>query len=597
MDSPVYDGKVYVVRIKATNEHNWEAEDIIHAVAYKGNGGLDFNGFKTICEKNKKWFVSMKANTEDEKKCSQSEIETALQDFPAIGKQQLILLSPVATFFELANLAYQEKIFNNQEGMNKLNEIAKKVKKQSRTSEKVSGTCNDAAAMIEKAKKDAEKLAKEKKNMDTKAFSQGGKILANVYEGGMPDNDLDLNEKTKDDLIALVVDLRAHVVATNEQLALVTSQAATKDSIITDLENRNIELDIQLKEARTNSAGFMAASDLANLDNKKLSDSLAAEVVSGLKPFIANQLLTIKSSLTPVPTMSEQLGDALNTVKNIDSNIVKAAADIKAHSDKLTSMMNTNHESTIGYIDEVRESLGITDEPSAPKIAATLASLETAAKQGGGHMHQQDQEQEEYEPAPKTIKHSGNCNYQASGQPNILVCTLGCGSQVGVAIEPAQNSGSNQANTSHATSAKFTNPVQMYNQPEVSFNNNQGSNNRGDSGNRGNRGNRGNNHYRDNSYDRGYYNYNNNGKRKNNFDSAGNRVQARQQHDELQYQGVSFQYPTSGMQFITYPQQQPVLAGNPGIVHAQVYQGGPAQPVLGVQPYGQINALGQRGPN
>ena len=48
------------------------------------------------------------------------------------------------------------------------------------------------------------------------------------------------------------------------------------------------------------------------------------------------------------------------------------------------------------------------------------------------------------------------------------------------------------------------------------------------------------------------------------------------------------------MQFITYPQQQPALAGNPGIAHAQVYE---KQPVFDVQPIGPTNAYGQHGPN
>ena len=56
-------------------------------------------------------------------------------------------------------------------------------------------------------------------------------------------------------------------------------------------------------------------------------------------------------------------------------------------------------------------------------------------------------------------------------------------------------------------------------------------------------------------------------------------------------------HPTGGIQFITYPQQQPVLAGNHGIPHAKVYQGGQAQPVFDVQPIGPMNARVQNGPN
>ena len=131
-----------------------------------------------------------------------------------------------------------------------------------------------------------------------------------------------MHDKSKDDLLAIVVDLRTRVAAANEQIVVLTSQAAMKDSTITALENKNTELNTQLKEVRSSSEGFMTAADLANLDNKRLSDSLAAEVVSGLKPFLANQLQNLQTSLAPVPTMSEQLSDTLRRVKIIDSNIV-----------------------------------------------------------------------------------------------------------------------------------------------------------------------------------------------------------------------------------------------------------------------------------
>ena len=465
MDNTVYNEKVYVVRIKATKEKNWDNDDIIYAVAYEGDGGLSFNGLKTICEQNSKWVITKKANTDSEMHCDQSEIETALQEFPATGKQLLTQIYPAATFFELVSLAYQEKIFTDKEGSKKLKDIAKKVKNQKHTSDKITGPHMNAAAMFEKAKIDAENLAKEKMKID-------------------------LNEKSKDDLIDLVVDLRASVVAVNEQAAVLISQAATKDSTICDLEKENSELKTQLDEVRSKSTGFMSAADLANLDNKKLSDSLAAEVVSGLKPFLANQFLTLKSSLAPVPTMSEQLGETLDRVKMIDSNILKAGSDVKVQADRLTCILSTNHESSIGFLDEVRDSLGITAEPSAPNIADTLAFLQNAAKQSEGSLHHQEQEQHVSEPAPK---HAGNCNYQASGDHKTLVCTLGCGSKVEVAAPPTQNPGSQQANTSLASGAQYATPVQVYTQPQVPINNNYGNNNQGNNNyNRGNYSNRGN---------------------------------------------------------------------------------------------------------
>ena len=56
-------------------------------------------------------------------------------------------------------------------------------------------------------------------------------------------------------------------------------------------------------------------------------------------------------------------------------------------------------------------------------------------------------------------------------------------------------------------------------------------------------------------------------------------------------------YPTSGIQFIMYPQQQPVLACNHGIPHAKVQHGGQAQPVFDVELVRPMCAHVQHGPN
>ena len=84
----VYDGKVYVLRIKPTLNKVWEEDDVVYAVGYEGGAGLSFNAFKNLCENsNKKWFLSKKANKSSDKMCSWEEVEAALHSFPATGQQ------------------------------------------------------------------------------------------------------------------------------------------------------------------------------------------------------------------------------------------------------------------------------------------------------------------------------------------------------------------------------------------------------------------------------------------------------------------------------------------------------------------------------
>ena len=60
--STMINGKVYVLRVKATLKHDWEAPDVIHGLAHEGSDGLTFTQFKKISMAHKMWFLSKKAN-------------------------------------------------------------------------------------------------------------------------------------------------------------------------------------------------------------------------------------------------------------------------------------------------------------------------------------------------------------------------------------------------------------------------------------------------------------------------------------------------------------------------------------------------------
>jgi hypothetical protein len=124
----MYDGKVYVTRVKPTLVKNWDAVDLVYALTYEGHSGFTFSNFKQVCEKNnKRWFLSKKANVKDDSSCSWAEIVACMEGFPAIGVQTISITDRAVTFLEVATLAYQLEIFLDPGGLEFVTDCNEKV--------------------------------------------------------------------------------------------------------------------------------------------------------------------------------------------------------------------------------------------------------------------------------------------------------------------------------------------------------------------------------------------------------------------------------------------------------------------------------------
>ena len=108
----VFDTKVYLIRIKDTVD-KWDLPDIVYALGYEGGAGVSYNLFRSMTEKgNNKWLISMKANKKDEEGkdlswCTWSDCLDTFDEMPATGKQKISITTSVATFLEIATLAYK----------------------------------------------------------------------------------------------------------------------------------------------------------------------------------------------------------------------------------------------------------------------------------------------------------------------------------------------------------------------------------------------------------------------------------------------------------------------------------------------------------
>ena len=550
MSETVYEDKVYVVRIKPTlKPKNWDEDDLVYAVAYEGNGELDFNGFKSICEKrNQMWFLTKKANVKNDQRCTWDQVIATMNNITAIGKQNLIHTSSALTFLELATLAYQAGIFTDSEGKSEINAMNDR-QKTSSSYDRVTEPHDDGPTMIKKARMAAEQLAKNMKDMNTENFSQSQMILTQQYKS----HQHDLAEMSTEDLVKIILDLEAKLASAEDSLSQLTEENAAKDRTIADHEAKHADLSAQITGAKNGPAGFMVTADMANLQNKILSDSLASEVTKGLKTFLSDKL-------KPLLTLNEKV-DAIN------NNIVKAGNEVKIHADSLNAVLDTQHESTNEDIGEVTKALagvGITAGGARINIPDTLAAIAAG--------NQSTNAQQQQQPAPK---HPGECTYQASSaQGNTLICTLGCGSQIGVSVRPEKSSSvqvlnaglSNQPpnlNASIQYASVPTGDRQGYGQNLSRQNNNGFKYNQGYGQNQQTN----NNGYKSKQgYKRNW---------QNNYDNGGARIINKSGYNEGQ-QYLNVQYPHN-TQYGGYQQQQvllahPVQGPNIGLVQ-QVPQG------------------------
>ena len=101
----MYDGKVYVVKIKPSMVKNWDNPDVVYALGYEGGCNLSFTGFRELSQdRNKKWFLSKKANSTDDGFCAWEDIVATMRMFGPTGTPQVTLTESVMTWLELATM-------------------------------------------------------------------------------------------------------------------------------------------------------------------------------------------------------------------------------------------------------------------------------------------------------------------------------------------------------------------------------------------------------------------------------------------------------------------------------------------------------------
>ena len=116
-NSAIFPYIVYVGQVKFTQSTKWENNDAIYALLYEGSDSLTFSGFKIFCQKNKKHFISKKANKPGTDVCTWEDICAAMELHVLVGDPVVKLIEAPVTFLQLVRIAYDRGIFTDPEGL------------------------------------------------------------------------------------------------------------------------------------------------------------------------------------------------------------------------------------------------------------------------------------------------------------------------------------------------------------------------------------------------------------------------------------------------------------------------------------------------
>ena len=412
--STVFDGKVYVFRVKGTANKNWDQPDVIFGIAHEGLDGLTFTKFgKMALDQNKKLFLSKKANRASDGCCTWDEIASGLDDWSKIGDPKFIFVEKPITWYALARIAYQNLIFTNESGIDTLDAIAEKKEKAVDKTLMIMGPYKKAAVMIQDTISTSKELAQYQSSSFASNLSQGAKYLT-----GLAGSTVDWYKLAKDELVNMLDEYKARAIesearseALEEKVKSLDKLVSLRDGAVAELETKLKAVKIELDASKKAQAGFMAATDKHSLQPNA--------VIEALKPFLKAQLAPFKTSLESSVSMMGGLKTSCDNIPLVKQSVLDLASSVPKAFAMLTSQCEANFEcSQEGFatVESTMDNFGLSSEASPFNLPQSLFFIEQTVKTN-----------EIGAKKPAEPVHDGPCAYKlVVGQPGALQCTLGC---------------------------------------------------------------------------------------------------------------------------------------------------------------------------
>ena len=379
--SSIFEGKVYVFRIKATNANDWNAPDVVYGLAQEGVGVMTFSMFKELAMKNKKHFLTKKANPKWDQ-CSVADIQRTLRDWKVIGNPKLTFLDKPASWLDIASATYSAGVFNDADGANDLETLTEENK--AATDGKVpsvrTSSSNDPgkpatsnAALLAKARSQAEALAASGCHASfTQGLTQAEQLLANPG--------FSIDKFDRDELLKVVEDYKVRVLLVDEKCAALENTIAQKDSTIGQkdckiqtLEEKVKSLKHDLVASKKVQTVFMAAADMKALEAdimKKTTTSL----VESLRPMIVAELQPLKTSLDATSSSLQAIKSSCDGISTLQDSVVQLASATDGQANAVLSQIETCDEATQEILKSIQENLANSNTTKVSDLTTTTGS-------------------------------------------------------------------------------------------------------------------------------------------------------------------------------------------------------------------------------
>ena len=379
--STTIQGIAYIMWVKETDDAS--SPDAIYAVVHKGNSKFGYQDFEYVCKvSNKKYFICNKIN--DGK--ADSTWEDCLYELKVKREPKgnpMIMTNRAYTFSEVAAIAYREKFFTCNEG---LQHIAKKTKPSTapvaiakkQVSEEYSNILDDAKAMSD--------------NLDEIKAACSNPLLKNPIIPGSNLKDHDTSKEVVD------VELDEDLENMKERVALAESSAEELQVRNDKLEALVAELNVKLASSIENQKHFMAAGDKVTADLELLNEDTADKVAKKLE-----------SKLCKL----ESFGASFD--------------DIRAKIDSLSTAMSCQTEATTAGFDQLVERVDNSNQALSEGIMATNDTLDQfglACDKTSVDIPGCIKAMASAPPKPPSTK---VCEYRSRNMKIIMACKCGCG--------------------------------------------------------------------------------------------------------------------------------------------------------------------------
>ena len=372
----VIQGKAYLMWIKDSKEYS--DPDYYYGVAFKGNSRFGHSDFSYVCMKrNKKVFFSKCINEGQEDPTWQECMEAMDMGKAPVGHPKL-LTDRAYTFAEVAMIAYQEKYFTDQEGLQVVSKKTAPPKAAlAATKSGPSDTNVDPKEIIRAAKEASDELDRTKNTGSTEhPFSPGlipNNNLSNIIVNNISEEDVGIKDNENNDDMDLE-DWKERAIMAESRL---TNTVRERDL----LEGKVAELKAKLESSLEQQNRFMSAADNATMTIESMNDDMAIKVIKKVEPKLS-KIETLDKNLG---TVLAKLGDLGAVVANIPL-LMDKLQDVSNKVDNVGSRMESSCESLSEGVHTVEKTLSTFGIDEGEFVIDIPANIKTVVdKLSGGN--------------------------------------------------------------------------------------------------------------------------------------------------------------------------------------------------------------------